>query len=374
MQERFKYHFEPNKGWMNDPNGLVFYKGYYHAFFQHNPKAPKWDTMHWGHAISMDLLNWEECDIALYPDMDYEDDGGCFSGSAVEKDGRLYLFYTSVSHKLGQTQSVAYSDDGFHFTKYEGNPVISHYPEDGSKEFRDPKVIKYEDHYLMVVGSCKDNKGRVLLYKSFDLLSWDYVGILYEADDYSGPIECPDLFYLKEQALAEGTAGGYAQESKYILMYSRVDLRTHATQFIVGTFDGQRFIQKKKCTPEMGPQFYAPQTFEAPDGRRILIGWFYDWKMEPEEGLEYAGALTIPREVTLSNDKLLINPVMEAESLLVSEDENVIYDSKKLKVTGSVNIIPEYVGIIKKVSILKDGKGLEIFINEGECSISSWLT
>lgn len=373
MQERFKYHFEPNKGWMNDPNGLIFYKGYYHAFFQHNPKAPKWDTMHWGHTISKDLLKWEECDIALYPDMDYEDDGGCFSGSAIEKDGRLFLFYTSVSHELGQTQSVAYSDDGVHFVKYEGNPVISHYPEDGSKDFRDPKVIKYEDRYLMVVGTCGDDKGRVLLYKSYDLLNWDYVGILYEADDYSGPIECPDLFALKDLSYEQEASEEIATGEKYILMYSRVDLKTHATQFVIGSFDGKHFTQEKKCTPEVGPQFYAPQTFEAPDGRRIMIGWFYDWRTKPEEGLTYAGALTIPRELKLSDGRIFIKPVSEAEELLVTADEHVIYDSKKVKVTGSVDIIPEYTGIVEEVTILRDGKGLEIFINGGECSISTWL-
>ena len=107
---RLMYHFEPQKGWMNDPNGLVYFKGQYHAFFQHNPNPPqdgpiRWGCglVHWGHAVSEDLIHWEELPIALYPDQDYENKGGCYSGSAIEKDGRLYLFYTSVSHELGQT-------------------------------------------------------------------------------------------------------------------------------------------------------------------------------------------------------------------------------------------------------------------------------
>ena len=127
---RFAYHFEPTVGWMNDPNGLGYFGGQYHAFFQHNPYAPKWDTMHWGHATSTDLIHWNETDIALYPDREYEDKGGCFSGSAIEREGRLHLFYTSVSEDLGQTQSLAISKDGLHFEKYEGNPVIGGYPED----------------------------------------------------------------------------------------------------------------------------------------------------------------------------------------------------------------------------------------------------
>ena len=99
--QRFQFHFEPKSGWMNDPNGLVYFKGKYHAFFQYYPHAPHWGQMHWGHAVSDDLIHWEELPIALYPDQEYEDDGGCFSGSAVVKDDRLYLVYTSVSHGNG---------------------------------------------------------------------------------------------------------------------------------------------------------------------------------------------------------------------------------------------------------------------------------
>lgn len=123
-----RYHFANKKGWMNDPNGLTHFNGKYHAFFQHYPYAPRWGQMHWGHAISDDMINWEEQEIALLPDQEYEDEGGCFSGSSIVKDGRLYLFYTSVSTKLGQTQSMAYTDDGVTFIKYEGNPIIKESP------------------------------------------------------------------------------------------------------------------------------------------------------------------------------------------------------------------------------------------------------
>lgn len=149
---RFQYHFEPKKGWMNDPNGLIYFRGQYHAFFQHNPYAPRWGKMHWGHAVSSDLIHWQELPIALYPDQAYENAGGCYSGSAVEKDGRLYLFYTSVSRRWGQTQSMAYSDDGIHFTKYAANPVISENPL-GYSDFRDPKVTCIDGKYYMVVGT-----------------------------------------------------------------------------------------------------------------------------------------------------------------------------------------------------------------------------
>ena len=173
---------------MNDPDGLVFFRGRYHIFYQHYPHAPRWGQMHWGHAVSTDLIHWEELPIALYPDMPYEDDGGCFSGSAVVKDDRLYLFYTSVSHELGQTQSVAYSDDGVNFRKYEDNPVISRNPL-GAVDFRDPKVTLINGVYHMVVGSGDAETGKVLLFLSEDLLHWDYSGVLFEAAGFGPCIE-----------------------------------------------------------------------------------------------------------------------------------------------------------------------------------------
>lgn len=358
METRFSYHFEPNKGWMNDPNGLVWYRGYYHAFFQHNPYAPKWDTMHWGHAISKDLLHWEEKEIALFPDKDYENEGGCFSGSAIEKDGRLYLFYTSVSKELGQTQSVAYSDDGFTFTKYEGNPVIDHFPADGSKDFRDPKVLAYGDHYIMVLGSCKDGHGRVLMYESFDLLHWEYAGILYESDSYTEPIECPDFFPL---------------DGKYVLMFSKMSHPLFSTQFVTGTFDGRKFTPESLSNPEMGPQFYAPQTFLGHDNRRIMIGWFYDWKFKPLEGITFAGALTLPRELSLKNGKVICTPISEAKELALMSEEHVTVDNNRIMIADSISSPIEYNGPIESVEIYKDKKAIEVFINNGECNISAWL-
>ena len=225
------YHFENKKGWMNDPNGLIWYKGEYHAFFQHYPFAPRWGQMHWGHATSKDLIHWTEHDIALFPDKDYENDGGCFSGSAIEKDGRLYLFYTSVSHEHGQTQSVAWSDDGFNFVKYEGNPIIKNSPLNTNKDFRDPKVFKYEDEYRMVVGAGAYNIAKILLFKSKDLLNWEYVGEILSDGRFGGVAECPDLFML---------------EDKWVLMFSSVKALPHRVCFAVGEFDGDKFIDTEK--------------------------------------------------------------------------------------------------------------------------------
>ncbi len=169
---RPKYHLSAPVGWINDPNGLIFFRGEYHSFYQYYPYDTIWGPMHWGHAKSKDLVKWEYLPVALAPDMQYEKIG-CFSGSAIEHNGKLYLVYTGAStDKNGQhvqTQCIAYSDDGINFTKYVGNPVL--YANDLPKdcrdnigEFRDPKVFKDGKFFYMVVvaKSCK-TAGNILL-------------------------------------------------------------------------------------------------------------------------------------------------------------------------------------------------------------------
>jgi len=359
MSNRLKYHFEPSKGWINDPNGLVYFKGKYHAFFQHYPYAPKWGQMHWGHAISEDLIHWEELPIALYPDQSYDDGGGCYSGSAVVKDEVLYLFYTSVSQELGQTQSMATSLDGIHFEKYCGNPIIETFPLEGSKEFRDPKVSLIGDTYYMVCGTGKEDVGKIVMYTSKDLYHWDYSGVLLEGSQYGNVIECPDLFQYKD---------------KFILMFSQMAKVSHATMFVYGDFDGKTFTPISYHTPEAGPHFYAPQTFLDEKGRRIVIAWLYSWDRKVEEGVEYVGALTIPREILIKEEKICLFPVSEAEGLLASEDPLIIMEDNKLKIPSQqfemeLHIAEE----IREMAILKDTKTIEIFLNGGEESITYWL-
>jgi len=357
MPERLKYHFEARKGWINDPNGLIYYRGQHHAFFQYYPYATKSGQKHWGHAVSDDLISWRELEVALVPDMPYEDSGGCWSGSAIEKDGKLWLFYTSVSHGLGQTQSVAVSGDGVRFEKCALNPVSPAPPKDGSEDFRDPKVLRFKDRYLMVCGTGKDGVGKVALYESSDLLRWEYAGVLYQNAGYGPALECPDLFPLGD---------------RYVLMFSKMGLHTHSVQFIVGGFDGCKFTPIAEQTPEGGPQFYAPQTYIDPRGRRIMIAWLYDWVRKPDPEADYAGAFTIPRELTIKNDRVSAYPVEEARHLLTAEDVLV-------RTTGnSVTLLhPElelkYEGDVSDVAVLRDTKTLEVFVNKGEASFSYWF-
>ena len=361
MTERMKSHFEPETGWLNDPNGLCYFRGQYHAFFQHYPYAPKWGPMHWGHAVSTDLVHWEELPIALAPEEPYEKSeqgGGCFSGSAVVKDGVLYLFYTSVSDALGQTQSVATSRDGVHFTKYEGNPVIAHFPEEGSADFRDPKVSLFGDTYYMVCGSGKDGVGKVLLYASKDLLHWDYRGVLIQGEQFGGVVECPDFFPFGEGAL---------------LMFSKMNRVFHATQFVYGDFVGEKFVPRREFTVEAAPDFYAPQTFLAPDGRRLMIGWLYSWRRKVKEGAKRAGALTLPRELTMADGVLRAAPVGEAAPLLAGEDPLVRRTEGGFILSCNWETPIEYVGRVEKLEILRDGPVLEVFVNGGEANFSTWI-
>lgn len=354
---RFQYHFEPKTGWMNDPNGLIYFQGKYHAFFQHYPYAPRWGQMHWGHAVSGDLVHWEEQGIALYPDQTYENDGGCFSGSAIEKDGRLYLFYTSVSHEMGQTQSVAWSDDGVCFTKYEGNPVIRENPF-GVADFRDPKVSLIDGTYYMVVGSGDESCGRVLLYSSEDLIHWNYVNVLFEGAEYAHCIECPDFFKFGE---------------RYVLMFSRINHTERSTCFVVGDFADGKLVNYIVSNPEWGIDFYAPQTFEH-EGRRVMIGWMYHWGKTAPEGCPFAGALSAPRGLKLVEDRLYNFPVTEARPLLRKESAYVRWEGDTLILLDKAgNATCRQTPGLKTVDILEDTKSVEVFVNGGEMSFTWWL-
>lgn len=355
--ERFYFHFEPKTGWMNDPNGLVFFRGKYHAFFQHYPHAPHWGQMHWGHAVSKDLIHWVELPIALYPDKPYENDGGCFSGSAMVKDDRLYLFYTSVSHERKQTQSVAFSDDGIHFTKYEGNPVIPGNPL-GSEDFRDPKVTRMGDTYYMVVGSGDSGSGKVLLFSSDDLLHWAYQGVLFEGAEFAPCIECPDFFRIGD---------------KYVLMFSKMNESERSTYFVVGDFRDGKLVDYHFCRPEWGPDFYAPQTF-LHEKRRIMIGWMYHWGKTSPEGCPFAGALSVPRELTLVDGQIRTYPVSEFRDFLCSTSPYLDVDGNALICRNRAGeITRRELPWVDNVAVLQDTKSMEVFVNNGEYAFSWWL-
>ncbi len=355
MSTRMLHHFEPIQGWSNDPNGLCYFKGRYHAFFQHNPFAPVWSTMHWGHLVSDDLVHWQELPIALFPDMPYENDGGCFSGSAVIHDDKMWIFYTTVSKELGQTQSIATSIDGVHFEKYAGNPVIDRFPADGSADFRDPKVNFFDGKWQMVLASTQHGVGKVLRYTSDDLLHWDYAGVLFASTMIGTVTECPDFYPI--------------EDGKFMLTCSYHEDYQPRVVYLTGTFDGEKFTPERFFRPELTHDAYAPQSFVTPDGRRVGIYWIYDFDNCPistyEKG-EYAGAFSITREIFFEHGVPHFYPVKEAQDLLVKSDPRVKYENGVLTVTGGGRVLKYELPNVNSIEILPDTRTVEIFINHGE--------
>lgn len=297
-----KYHYHPEKGWLNDPNGLSFFRGKYHFFYQHNPETeyPQSDKMVWGHAVTEDFLHFEELPPAITPGTDC-DANGIWSGTAVEKDGRLYCYYAGISREHKQTVCLAYSDDGLHFEKYPGNPLIPDFPADGSSDFRDPAVlIDGGTVYLAVASADREKKtGNVLLYRADNMTDFTYAGVLAE---YAGCryCECPSFVH---------------DGDKYLLSVSVCPFdRPHYFEVMRGDFDGRKFTPETVSHFQKGPDEYAGQIFHAPDGRNILVSWVTGWDCQPRE--KCIGALSLPLEVKERNGRLTAYPVREVAHLI----------------------------------------------------------
>lgn len=306
-QYRLQTHFSPQAKWMNDPNGLVFYKGTYHLFFQHYPKATVWGPMHWGHAVSKDLIHWKQLPIALYPDKL----GYIFSGSVVIDEKNTSGFGTKANppmvaifthhdpkgEKIGainfQNESLAYSiDEGRTWTKYKSNPVLKN---PGIKDFRDPKVFWYQpgNKWMMSLAT----KDRITFYSSPNLKNWkkeSEFGQLLGA--HGGVWECPDLIQLK--------AGG---KNYWVLLVSINPGGVNggsATQYFVGQFDGHTFTPNSSKIKwiDYGPDNYAGVTFGNTGSRKVFLGWMGNWLYANEvPTVKWRNAMTIPRELSLNS-------------------------------------------------------------------------
>ncbi len=301
-------HFTPPRNFMNDPNGLVFYKGEYHLFYQYNPKGTVWGHMSWGHAVSADMLTWKHLPVAMT-----EENGiMVFSGSAVvdhanssgfckTQDGDascLVAIYTGHGHGK-QTQDLAYSNDrGRTWTKYKGNPVIDL----GLENFRDPKVFWHEPTKRWIMVTVLADQHKVRFFGSRDLKAWETLSDFGPAGATGGVWECPDLFELP--------VDGSASEKRWVL---DVDINPGGRaggsggQYFVGTFDGTRFVNDNPAEQTLwvdyGKDFYATTSFDsipAADGRRIWMGWISNWLYANEEPTrKWRGAQSLPREVGL---------------------------------------------------------------------------
>ncbi len=320
------FHLSARVGWMNDPNGFSYYKGEYHLFYQYHPYSCQWGPMHWGHAVSEDLLHWRYLPAALAPETGYDRDG-CFSGSAsVMADGSHMLMYTGVTKETQpngstcdvQRQCIAVGD-GVDYEKYAGNPVLDseELPEGGSRfDFRDPKIWQRQDgSYRCVAGNCtKDKDGQILLYSSADGMNWKYEKILASNGGRFGKMwECPDFFAL---------------DGKQVLLVSPQDMLPQGFEYhngngtvcMIGSYDEktEEFTEESDQAVDYGIDFYAPQTVLAPDGRRIMIGWMQNWdtcNLHAPEELPWFGQMSLPRELSVKDGRLIQKPVRELDAL-----------------------------------------------------------
>lgn len=299
---RPQFHFSTRRGWINDPNGLVYYDGEYHLFYQHNPYERNWENMHWGHAVSKDLIHWNELSDALYPDKQ----GTMFSGTAVVdykntsgfktgKEDVIVAAYTADSPD-NEVQCVAFSNDrGRTFTKFEGNPVIDTKAKWGTKNLRDPKLFWHEKSgkWVMVLFE----KTGMSFFNSDNLKDWTFQSHI------SGFWECPELFELP--------VDGNPSVTKWVLYGA-------AGTYLLGSFDGKTFTPETDKLRYFSGKMYAAQTFNnipEEDGRRIQIGW----GQIDQRGMPFNGMMMFPTEFSLRTTRegvrLFSEPIAEIETL-----------------------------------------------------------
>ena len=350
--KRPSYHYKPRKGWVNDPNGLVYYKGYYHVFYQHAPdyEVPWNQHMHWGHARTKDFLTWEELPVALYPNREY-DCHGCWSGTAIEKDGVLYLFYASICNGV-QSVSMAFSEDGVKFEKYENNPVIGGFPPEGGPDFRDPAVccIGGEYYCVMASGNPATRTARLLLYKSEDLFSWEYSGIMCQWEECRFA-ECPSVMPC---------GGGILLAASVCPINGR-----HYFSVMYGKFEDGRFTAEHVGEVDKGPDQYAGQVFKDHRGRNLLISWMPGWEYGGYAEKD-VGCMSVPREMKLENGRITGYPVDEVRHLLADEDPCLKRTEKGFIVERTNRAPLVFEGEIMDLKILRDGYLAEIYVNGGE--------
>ncbi len=409
---REAYHFSPWKNWLNDPNGLCWFQGYYHLFYQCNPHSQQWSQMYWGHAASKDLIHWVHLPVVLEPQEEILKNpeklkGGAFSGSAVVQGDEAVFFLTRSigphidSQETLQQQWMTKSGDMLEFA--EEKLVIDRPPQGASFDFRDPKVVKAEGKWYMVLGSALEGKAAVLLYESEDLEHWNYTGpLLVEQEDGIRCIECPDFMELDGKALVIGA----------LMHHHDFQGRYQMCRYYTGEFQNGVFTEENRGWFDFGSNCYAMQSFEH-QGRRISIGWisdFYEEHLELEQGA--CGSMTIPREMHIQGNRLYLTPIKETESLKAESlykghgenvclkeihpnvykaelefEDNVLFslqlggDAKRkillihdelglrLQTKGVKSepvLFPAEVDKVEKLEIFTDRRTVEVYVNDGE--------
>ncbi len=414
---RLGHHLMPPVGWLNDPNGLCWFKGRYHIFFQYSPFEVQGGLKFWGHYSSENLVSWKYEGTALYPDSPY-DCHGVYSGSAFVENEKMHLFYTG-NVKLdgeydyinnGRVTSTIHveSEDGVHFGVKEEVIPFKEYPKNYTCHIRDPKVWKEDGKYRMVLGGrLKEEKGSVLFYESEDLKKWELEHTLTTKKAFGYMWECPDYFTLDEaKVLSVSPQGLKREEYRFQNIYQ--------SGYFLMKEDGS-VSEEDFCEWDMGFDFYAPQTFTDNKGRRILMGWMGmpDADQEyvnPTIGENWQHCLTVPRELSFYDGKIYQYPVEEMELLRKNgrafDEKNALMETEKafdlevqteseyleIRIGGDLMLkcgegqaaifLSEEAGAgrtvrrakterVRNVRILADASAVEIYLNDGETVFST---
>ncbi len=338
---RLHYHLMPPVGLLNDPNGFIHWKGTYHLFYQWMPFKTEHGAKFWGHYTSKDLVNWQHEEVALTP-AEWFEKNGCYSGSAIEHEEKLYLFYTgNVKDEHGQRESyqcLATSEDGFHFEKH--GPVIT-LPEGFTAHFRDPKVWQQDGRYFMVVGAQTESlKGAIALFQSGDLRDWTFVRTLTGGDsgalaNFGYMFECPDLFHLDGKDILIFSPQGIEPDG---MKYNNV----YQAGYTVGTFAPEtgEYEHNEFVELDRGFDFYAPQTTIDEQGRRLLFAWMsvpdQNEQQHPTIKHKWIHTMTIPRQLQLKGDKLYQIPAKELERLRTHDAviDDVVLNNEVKQING----------------------------------------
>ena len=343
---RPRFHFTPERNWMNDPNGLLYYKGKYHLFYQHNPEGNLWGNMSWGHAVSTDLFNWQHLPVAIA----FDEVFGIFSGSAVvdytntsgfgsiEKPAMVAIFTAARHDQSHQSQHLAYSvDEGVTWQRYEGNPVL----DESMKDFRDPKVTwdSTSETWLMTIAKPEEHK--IAFYRSPDLKQWKHLSDFGPRAAIGGCWECPDLFALTAPdgsthwvLLVSLNPGGIAGGS--------------GTQYFIGQWDGRTFTtsQEDELWIDYGRDNYAGVTFnDAPNEERIFLGWMSNWLYARDIPTQiWRSSMTLPRTLKLATINGELRLISQSITPQEQNSDHYIFDCTKdcavtyTTTTGSVEI------------------------------------
>lgn len=356
---RPQLHFTAKKGWINDPNGCIYFRNKFHIFFQHNEHSNEQVNICWGHAISDDLINFEEVGDAILNDKQY-DKIGCWSGGAVVLKNRLYLLYTSFGYgedgRMQQTISLVYSDDGIHFEKYEHNPVIRNEDKPSGcsiEDFRDPFIYRENDTFYVMIGTKNENQSEamILLYKSEDLIHYQFVKVLTRSDKHGTMFECPSMGTYKNYDLLI-----FSPQNKKKVGYDFDNISSSVYQI---NKHKQPFILNRVKEIDHGSDFYAPLLFKG-DKNLYMLAWNYMWGrnyLHQTFELPWCGNLTLPRILKIKNYQLRQYPI-SLDRCLPNISNIEVLENKEITVVSNQKVFE----IKIKLNSLNDSK-VRIILN-----------